>query len=112
MVVYFSSCSFIQTSNKTAENRDKPQNSKQQEQEIDIIKYPTVEETINTLCSDEFQGRAIGSDGNEAAAEYIAKAFKNLELSTLFEDSYFQIYYQGVKSMPGSNDNERKLKEL
>lgn len=112
MVVCFSSCSFIQTSNKTPENKDKPQNSKQQEQEIVIVKYPTVEETISALCSDEFQGRAIGSDGNKAAAEYIAKVYKSLELSTLFEDSYYQIYYQGVKAIPNTNDNERKLKEL
>lgn len=111
IAVSFSSCSFIQTGKKTVENNNQFQNNEKQE-EVNFIKYPTLEESIGVLCSDEFQGRAIGSDGNELAAEYIERAFKSLELSTLFEDSYYQIYYQGVKSIPGSNDNERKLKEL
>lgn len=81
-------------------------------QQSNTIKYPTIEETIRILCSDEFQGRAIGSDGNEASAEFIAKAFKSLELDTLFEDSYYQTYYQGVKSSSASNKNDKKLKAL
>ncbi|KMT21805.1 M28 family peptidase [Clostridium cylindrosporum] len=76
------------------------------------MKYPTIEETVTTLASDKFEGRAVGLAGNEATAEYIEKAFKSLNLTPLFEDSYYQTYYQAVKSDPKSNDSEKKLKQL
>lgn len=46
---------------------------------------------IKTLADDRLEGRATGSQGEKAAAEYIAKAFRELELSPLKESgNYFQ----------------------
>lgn len=74
------------------------------------VKLPTIEETVNTLCSDEFEGRLVGSKGNEMAGEYIGEIFKTIGLDTLFEDSYYQKYYQGVSSTFGVYGKDTKLK--
>lgn len=71
------------------------------------IDIPTVEEIINTLCSDEFEGRHTFSKGNEQAGEYIANIFNKIGLEPLIEDSYFQPYNkEDVIDRPDYNVSE------
>lgn len=108
MVLTFSSCSFSSNNKRTNENSVQtvkvqvPVKPLKQEQ----VKIPTVKDTVDTLCSDEFEGRSAGSKGNIKTEEYIEEVFKNLGLATLFEDSYYQKYYQGVRV---GNDDKLKM---
>ena len=52
----------------------------------------SVEDTISFLTSEACGGRAVGSEGNMAAAQYIADAFSRFGLSPYFGDSYFMEY--------------------
>lgn len=93
LIFTLSSCSFVKT-NKITE----PTSSiKVQEP----IKLPTIEETITTLCSDEFGGRLVGSNGNELAGNYIKDYFKKLKLSYIYEEDYSHRYTQEVFSNYG-----------
>jgi len=47
-------------------------------------------EHLNTLASDDFEGRETGKPGQKKAAGYIAGVFKGLGLPTIEGDSYFQ----------------------
>ena len=44
---------------------------------------------IKTLCSQEFHGRGYVNNGDNIAADYIAKTFKEIGVSTV-NGSYFQ----------------------
>lgn len=65
---------------------------------------------MDTLCSDEFQGRLSGSEGNKKAGEYLEKTFKDIGLEPYFDGSYYQNYYQGVMSTYGGDGSDTKLK--
>lgn len=52
---------------------------------------PTVDGVIAELCSPTYAGRAVGSAGNEAAADYIAGLFEAMGLAPFFE-TYDQPY--------------------
>lgn len=54
------------------------------------------EEVINKLCSDEFQGRLVGSLGNELAEEYLSDLFGQIGLISMFGESYKHEYTQEV----------------
>lgn len=101
----FSSCSYggvNQNTNETAKNG---------EQSVQVqapVKVPTAEEIVNTLCSDEFQGRLIGTKGNEKAGEYISKIFKDIGLVPLFGDSYYAPYTEEVYKKYGLVDDNDK----
>lgn len=86
----------------------KTKNNEQSVQVQASAKIPTIEETVNTLCSDKFQGRLIGTNGNEKAGEYISKIFKDIGLSTLFEDSHYETYTQEVYKKYGLIDKDDK----
>lgn len=88
LTLTLSSCSFIKT-NKVTE----PTSSIKVEAPI---KLPTIEETITTLCSDEFGGRLVGSNGNELAGNYIKDYFKKLNLEHIYEKDYYHRYTQEV----------------
>ena len=47
--------------------------------------------TIETLTSDNFEGRAIGSNGNMLTEDYIYKLFKDIGLCPLFNLSLIHI---------------------
>lgn len=77
-----------------------------------LEKVPTTEEIVSTLCSDEFEGRLVGSEGNEKTGEYISNIYKEIGLVPFFKDNYYEPYTQAVfksSGYNGSNDNpERK----
>lgn len=105
IVLTFSSCSYSAVSPNTKGI------TKSNEQSVPVqspVKIPTTKEIVNTLCSDEFQGRLIGSKGNEKAAEYISKIFKEIGLTPMFEDSYYEPYTQEVYKKYGLIDKDDK----
>ena len=59
------------------------------------------QEVINKLCSDEFEGRWIGSLGNELAEEYINDLFTQIELTPIFNEDYKEEYTQEVYKNSG-----------
>ena len=50
----------------------------------------TIKDDVVFLADDKLEGRQTGSDGEKAAAEYIAKRFENLGLEAKGTESYFQ----------------------
>ena len=54
------------------------------------------EEVINKLCSDEFEGRLVGSLGNELAGEYLSDLFSKIRLISMFAEDYKHEYTQEV----------------
>ncbi|MCB2290656.1 M28 family peptidase [Clostridium sp. CS001] len=101
----FSSCSY------GAINQDTKEKNKSNEQLVQVqspVKIPTIEETVNTLCSDEFEGRLVGSKGNEKAGGYISNIFEDIGLTPLFEDNYYEPYIQEVYKKYGLIDKDDK----
>lgn len=105
IVATFTSCSYgLSTKQST-------QSSGQSVQSIQVqtpVKIPNTKEIVNTLCSDEFQGRLIGSKGNEKAGEYISKIFKDVGLTPMFGDNYYDPYTQEVYKKYGVIDKDDK----
>lgn len=65
-------------------------------------------ETIQTLCSDEFAGRGYVDSGDWVAAKYIAKRFKSLSLKS-FKSDYKQPFDLSVNNITSTKiiiDNE------
>lgn len=89
----FSSCSLSTFNHK---NTNVNESNKQSVQVQATVKIPTTEEIVNILASNEFQGRFVGSKGNEKAEQYISKIFKDIGLKTLFGDNYYNKYSQLV----------------
>ncbi|NFA59810.1 M28 family peptidase [Clostridium sporogenes] len=92
---------------KSTESKDKTATSEQSSkstQDKETVKFTTTKEVVNTLCSDEFEGRLVGSKGNKKAEEYVSKIFKDIGLSPLFNDSYYQKYYQSIIIDSKEND--------
>ena len=69
---------------------------------LDVITPDALLSHIKTLASDEFEGRAPGSKGEELAIKYIADQFKSIGLKPGNPDgSYFQeVPLAGIKSDP------------
>lgn len=59
------------------------------------------EEVINKLCSDEFQGRWIGTLGNDLAGDYINDLFEQINLIPIFNEDYKEEYIQEVYKNSG-----------
>lgn len=105
LVLSFSSCSFFS-------NNQKEQETVKPVQTQAAAKLPTIEETVSTLCSEKFQGRLAGSEGNDEACKYVEGVFKQLKLEPLFEDSYYHKYYQNVINKREGNKIDFKTKLL
>ncbi|NFG95137.1 M28 family peptidase [Clostridium sporogenes] len=71
------------------------------------VKIPTTKEIVNTLCSDEFEGRLIGSKGNDKAGEYVNKIFKDIGLAPLFGNSYYEKYSQDIIKVYGGGEDSK-----
>ena len=61
-----------------------------------------IQEDVAFLANDKLEGRATGSEGERVAAEYIAKRFKQLELTPKGSDGYFQSFSFTPKKGPHS----------
>src|ERR1700757_2276469 len=69
---------------------------------LDVITPDALLAHIKTLASDEFEGRAPGSKGEELSIKYISDQFKAIGLKPGNPDgSYFQeVPLAGIKSDP------------
>jgi hypothetical protein len=108
IVLTLSSCSSGVVSQNSKETTGNSGQSIQQSQVQTPVKIPTIKETIDTLCSDEFQGRLTGSKGNEKTGEYIEKTFKDIGLEPFFDSSYYEPYTQEVYKKSGLIDKDDK----
>lgn len=61
---------------------------------------------INTLCYNTYEGRRVGSKGNEKAAYYIKTLFENIGLSEYCDDTYYEEYNQDVLIKESEEDSE------
>lgn len=69
------------------------------------LKSVTIKEDVVFLASDELEGRQTGSDGEKAAADYIASRFKNLGLEAKGTKEYFQSFSFKPKTDPHQDVN-------
>lgn len=58
-----------------------------------IVNKNDVERILNTLASDEMDGRATFTPGIEKAANFIAEEFKKGGLTPMYEDNFRQTFY-------------------
>jgi len=58
----------------------------------EIAKPVTIKEDVTFLSDDALEGRQTGTEGEKAAAEYIAKRFENLGLEGKGTNEYFQAF--------------------
>ena len=68
-------------------------------------KKVTINEDVEYLSSDALQGRQTGSDGEKAAADYIANRFKKLGLEPKGANDYFQTFTFKPKTNPHQKVN-------
>ena len=77
--------------------RDKPTSSKDR-----------LQATVKYLSSDELEGRGVGTDGLEKAAEYIAQKFSDYGLRTdIVNGTPFQPFTLAAESKLGGEENNR-----
>ncbi|MBB4825978.1 arginine utilization protein RocB [Sporosarcina luteola] len=70
----------------------------------------TIERIVDTLSSDEFEGRKTFSNGNEKAGKYIASIYADIGLDSLSGNSYFLEYEQnGVSGNYISNETVQNI---
>ena len=62
----------------------------------------TIKEDIAVLASDAYEGRETGTKGEQEAAEYISKRFKDLGLEPKGTNGFFQIFSFKPKTDPHS----------
>lgn len=65
----------------------------------------TMKTVVNKLCSDEFEGRLIGSPGNTLAEKYINDIFKDIGLEKFGEDGFYSSFPCKVRSVDISANN-------
>jgi Zn-dependent M28 family amino/carboxypeptidase len=68
----------------------------------DIAKEFTIKEDVAELASDTYEGRETGTKGEQAAAEYISKRFKDLGLKPKGTKAFYQIFSFKPKTDPHS----------
>ncbi len=95
------SCSKNDLSIDATENSKSIESNDLKEEENEETVSIDKQEVINKLCSDEFEGRWIGSAGNELAEEYINDLFGQIGLIPIFNDSYKEEYTQEVYKNSG-----------
>ncbi|WP_026754416.1 M28 family peptidase [Sediminibacter sp. Hel_I_10] len=71
----------------------------------DENKSVTINEDVAFLADDKLEGRQTGTDGEIAAAKYIAKRFKDLGLTAKGTDGYFQSFSFTPKTDPHQEVN-------
>jgi Zn-dependent M28 family amino/carboxypeptidase len=76
----------LKSNMNTKTNTVKKENPNIQDKNISI------EDIINTLCSDKFEGRRVGTKGNDYTVQYISDIFGKIKLDYVFQNSYFHEY--------------------
>ena len=71
----------------------------------------TLKEDVEFLSSDALEGRQTGTKGEEDAAKYIAKRFKDLKLQEKGTNGYFQTFSFKPKTDPDSEVVFTKMAE-
>ncbi len=71
----------------------------------EVYKTKTIQEDVTFLADDNLEGRQTGTDGEKAAADYIAERFKNLQLLPKGTDGYFQEFSFKPKTDPHQQVN-------
>lgn len=64
-----------------------------QARDSNIVDVDDVSKILNTLASDDMEGRATFTPGIEKAANFIADEFKTAGLDPMYEDNYRQTFY-------------------
>lgn len=67
------------------------------------IKNIDIKDIIDTLCSDKFEGRDVGTKGNEYTVDYMEQTFKELKLDFVFESSYLHEFELGYENKKAKN---------
>ena len=65
----------------------------------------TIQEDVTFLADDKLEGRQTGTEGEKAAAAYIAERFKNLNLTSKGTNGYFQTFSFKPKTEPHQEVN-------
>jgi len=65
----------------------------------------TIKDDVEVLSSDELEGRQTGSEGEQKAAKYIAKRFKDLGLDAKGTSDYYQTFSFKPKTDPHQEVN-------
>jgi Zn-dependent M28 family amino/carboxypeptidase len=69
------------------------------------VKIVSIKDDVTFLSDDALEGRQTGTDGEKAAADYIAKRFENLGLATKGTNGYFQNFTFKPKTNPHQTVN-------
>ncbi len=69
------------------------------------VESMSIKDDVVFLASDELEGRQTGSDGEKAAANYIASRFKSLGLTAKGTEDYFQAFSFKPKTDPHQEVN-------
>lgn len=85
------------------ENKSNPTNDSKIEYKIEDKKKVNIDkkEIIDKLCSNEFEGRLVGSKGNKLAEDYIAYTFKDIGVEPLMGNEYYHTYTQEITTKFG-----------
>ena len=68
----------------------------------EIDKRLTLQESIATLASDEFEGRAPGTEGGKLTKNFISKAFNDNGLETINTSYFLEVPAVDIKQKPNS----------
>jgi len=71
----------------------------------EIIKETTLKEDVEALASDDFEGRQTGSEGEQKAAAYISKRFKDIGLEAKGTNDFLQAFSFKPKTDPHQEVN-------
>ena len=63
------------------------------------LKTITIQDDVSFLADDALEGRQTGSDGEQAAANYIAERFKNISIAPKGTDGYFQTFSEPLATL-------------
>ena len=87
---------------------------KQNTQSLTDVQFQNIRQDIETLSSDEMEGRKVGTDGERRAAKYIASRFASIGLDSIENyEGYFQHFmveksanpHEGASTMADSVTN-------
>ena len=71
----------------------------------EVVKIVSIKDDVTFLSDDALEGRQTGTDGEKAAADYIAKRFENLGLQGKGTNGYFQTFSFKPKTNPHQKVN-------